>query len=34
MRKLILGLFFAAIALTATVSGCHSPSSGGCNCGK
>jgi hypothetical protein len=33
MRKLILGLFLAAIALTGTVSGCKSASPG-CNCGK
>jgi hypothetical protein len=34
MRKLLLGLFLAAIALTATASGCrHSAPSAGCNCG-
>lgn len=34
MRKILLGLFLAAIALTATTSGCrHNAPSGGCNCG-
>ena len=34
MRKVIIALFLATIALTATVSGCHTAGGSGCSCGK